>query len=115
MPAANEQTALVRRYSCLYTPDLVRKAKRWHDGYIRVHHFNRSAVLLNSDYKEVGDQLFLKPARPGSTKGSGLSDAFMLEDGEELSFERHLVRPETLEHEAMTVSSTMSVKAVVLN
>lgn len=52
---STQNTAPVIKYRCLYTHDLRRKAKRWHDGYLRYHTFNRRVMVYDSPGNFIGD------------------------------------------------------------
>jgi hypothetical protein len=49
------QTALVLDYVCLFTHDLRRKQKRWQDGRLRYHTFNKRVMVYDERGTFVGD------------------------------------------------------------
>ncbi|KAI9163648.1 hypothetical protein HJFPF1_05270 [Paramyrothecium foliicola] len=67
-------TAAVRSFICLYTHDLKRKQKRWQDGKLKYHTFNRRIMVYDERGGFVGDAHW-----------QGEQD---LEDGEELQLDR---------------------------
>ncbi|KAI9822982.1 MAG: hypothetical protein M1826_000315 [Phylliscum demangeonii] len=50
-----QNTALVIEFRCLYTHDLRRKSKRWQDGFLRFHTFNKRAMVYDLPRNFVGD------------------------------------------------------------
>ncbi|KIV90791.1 hypothetical protein PV10_05399 [Exophiala mesophila] len=50
-----QTTAPVHEYRCLYTRDLHKKAKKWHDGYLRFHTFNQRVMVYDEARNSVGD------------------------------------------------------------
>lgn len=47
--------APVREFRCLFSHDIRRKSKRWQDGYLRYHAFNRRVVVVDDSRNVVGD------------------------------------------------------------
>ncbi|KAI9929871.1 hypothetical protein ASPWEDRAFT_64759 [Aspergillus wentii DTO 134E9] len=52
---SSQNTAPVIKFRCLYTHDLRRKAKRWQDGYLRYHKFNKRAMVFDTSGNFIGD------------------------------------------------------------
>ncbi|BCS02161.1 DNA helicase ZGRF1-like domain-containing protein [Aspergillus luchuensis] len=52
---ATQNTAPVIRFRCLYTYDMRRKAKRWQDGFLRYHTFNKRIMVYDVAGNFVGD------------------------------------------------------------
>ncbi|XRM44828.1 hypothetical protein ABZX51_007936 [Aspergillus tubingensis] len=52
---ATQNTAPVIRFRCLYTYDMRRKAKRWQDGFLRYHTFNKRIMVYDVAGNYVGD------------------------------------------------------------
>ncbi|KAJ5983181.1 hypothetical protein N7481_005280 [Penicillium waksmanii] len=48
-------TASVVKFRCLYTHDLRRKSKRWQDGYLRYHAFNKRVMVYDESGNYIGD------------------------------------------------------------
>lgn len=48
-------TASVIKFRCLYTHDLRRKSKRWQDGYLRYHAFNKRIMVYDEQGNYIGD------------------------------------------------------------
>lgn len=53
--AASPSTALVLEFVCLFTHDLKRKQKRWQDGRIKYHTFNKRVMVYDDRGNFVGD------------------------------------------------------------
>jgi hypothetical protein len=54
-PASSPLTASVIKFRCLYTHDLRRKSKRWQDGYLRYHAFNKRVMVYDETGNYIGD------------------------------------------------------------
>lgn len=52
---ASQNTAPVIKFRCLYTHDVRRKAKRWHDGYLKFHTFNKRVMVYDDAGNFIGD------------------------------------------------------------
>ncbi|KAF2150499.1 hypothetical protein K461DRAFT_269942 [Myriangium duriaei CBS 260.36] len=52
---ATQNSAPVAEFRCLYTHDLRRKAKRWQDGFLRYHTFNRRVMVYDVSRNFIGD------------------------------------------------------------
>jgi Protein of unknown function (DUF2439) len=50
-----QNTAPVLEYRCLYTSDLRRKQKRWQDGRLKFHTFNKRIMVFDDRGNVVGD------------------------------------------------------------
>jgi hypothetical protein len=51
----SQNTAPVLEFRCLYTPDLRRKQKRWQDGRLKYHTFNKRIMVYDDRSNFVGD------------------------------------------------------------
>lgn len=67
-------TAPVREHTCLFTHDLRRKQKRWNDGRLKYHTFNRRVMVYDERGNFVGDVHW--------------REDYDLADGDELELER---------------------------
>jgi hypothetical protein len=67
-------TAPVLEFLCLFTHDLKRKQKRWHDGRLKYHTFNKRVMVYDDRGYHVGDMHWRLD--------------YDLEDGEEIQLER---------------------------
>ncbi|KAL2357867.1 hypothetical protein BJ546DRAFT_834879, partial [Cryomyces antarcticus] len=50
-----QNTAPVLEFNCLYTHDVRRKQKRWQDGFLRYHTFNRRVMVYDVPRNFIGD------------------------------------------------------------
>lgn len=50
-----QNTAPVHEFNCLYTHDLRRKQKRWQDGFLRYHTFNKRIMVYDVPRNFLGD------------------------------------------------------------
>lgn len=53
--APTQNTAPVFEFRCLYTHDLRKKKKIWHDGSLRFHTFNRRFMVYDDSKNYIGD------------------------------------------------------------
>lgn len=58
---STQNTAPVLDFSCLYTHDIRRKAKRWQDGIVRFHTFNNRVMVYDVSRNFVGDTHWREP------------------------------------------------------
>ena len=54
-PQQTQNTAPIIEHRCLYTHDLRRKAKRWQDGILRFHTFNKRVMVYDVPRNYIGD------------------------------------------------------------
>jgi hypothetical protein len=52
---ANQNTAPVYEFRCLYSHDLRKKKKLWHDGSLRYHTFNKRVMVYDESKNYIGD------------------------------------------------------------
>jgi len=50
-----QNTAPVLEFRCLYTHDIRRKAKRWQDGFLKFHTFNKRVMVYDVPRNFIGD------------------------------------------------------------
>ncbi|KAL5002787.1 hypothetical protein BDV10DRAFT_84795 [Aspergillus recurvatus] len=50
-----QNTAPVIKFRCLFTHDMRRKAKRWQDGFLRYHTFNKRVMVYDTTGYFIGD------------------------------------------------------------
>ncbi|KAI9793714.1 MAG: hypothetical protein M1816_007609 [Peltula sp. TS41687] len=70
-----QNTAPILEFRCLYTHDIRRKSKRWQDGFLRFHTFNKRVMVYDLPRNFVGD--------------SHWRETNDLTDGDEFELERH--------------------------
>lgn len=68
-----QNTAPILEFRCLFTPDLKKKQKKWQDGRLKFHTFNKRIMVYDDRTNYVGDTHY---------------HTTMLEEGEELELER---------------------------
>ncbi|KAL4981180.1 hypothetical protein BDW66DRAFT_124161 [Aspergillus desertorum] len=71
---ATQNTAPVIKFRCLFTHDMRRKAKRWQDGFLRYHTFNKRVMVYDNTGYFIGD---LHWRAPGG-----------IQDGDELELDK---------------------------
>lgn len=54
-PHSPQVTASVAKFRCLYSHDLRRKSKRWHDGHLRYHKHNKRVMVYDDSGNFIGD------------------------------------------------------------
>ncbi|KAL8921801.1 MAG: hypothetical protein Q9208_005558 [Pyrenodesmia sp. 3 TL-2023] len=69
-----QNTAPVLSFSCLYTHDLRRKQKRWQDGVLKFHTFNKRIMVYDVPRNFIGDTHW--------------SESQAIQDGDELELDR---------------------------
>ncbi|KAF2163300.1 hypothetical protein M409DRAFT_26339 [Zasmidium cellare ATCC 36951] len=75
-----QNTAPVFEFNCLYTHDVKKKAKKWQDGFLRYHAFNKRVMVYDVPRNLIGDCHWTE------------DDA--LQEGDELRLERNGVMVE---------------------
>nr|POF05869.1 hypothetical protein CFP56_53256 [Quercus suber] len=71
-----QNTAPVLEFNCLYTHDLRRKQKRWQDGFLRYHTFNKRVMLYDMPRNFIGDMHWKES---------------LLQEGDEMTLEKSAV------------------------
>ncbi|KAL8645050.1 MAG: hypothetical protein Q9210_006925, partial [Variospora velana] len=74
---ATQNTAPVFAFSCLYTHDLRRKQKRWQDGLLRFHTFNKRIMVYDVPRNFIGDTFW--------------RESQALQDGDDLELEKGIL------------------------
>lgn len=89
------QSVIVKKYSCMYTADIQKHRKVWHDGVLRMRHMNSKVYLLSQDGHPLAE-CFLKvsPSRFRVTQGESdrmtymkVPSEFRLDEDEEVEFD----------------------------
>ncbi|KAI9371358.1 hypothetical protein BJX61DRAFT_534843 [Aspergillus egyptiacus] len=96
---ATQGTAPVVKFRCLFTHDTRRKAKRWQDGFLRYHTFNKRVMVYDNSGYFIGDLHWRAPEG--------------IQDGDELELERGVLIQvcEQLEKTETDISSLYKNKA----
>ncbi|KXS98808.1 hypothetical protein AC578_2041 [Pseudocercospora eumusae] len=76
----SQNTAPVLEFNCLYTHDIRKKAKKWQDGVLRYHTFNKRLMLYDVPRNFIGDMHW-----------TGDGD---IQEGDEVTLERSAVKIE---------------------
>ncbi|KAI9879605.1 MAG: hypothetical protein M1830_007965 [Pleopsidium flavum] len=71
---SSQNTAPVLEFRCLYSHDLRRKSKRWQDGFLRFHTFNKRVMVYDVPRNFIGDTHW--------------RDEGAVQDGDELELEK---------------------------
>ena len=74
---STQNTAPVLEFRCLYTHDLRRKQKRWQDGLLRFHTFNKRVMVYDITRNYIGDTHY--------------RDDGIVQDGDELELDRGIL------------------------
>ena len=93
---ATQNTAPVLEFNCLYTHDIRRKQKRWQDGFLRFHTFNKRVMVYDVPRNFIGDTHWKEDT------------AF--EEGEEFTLERDAVLVQVAESVGRTETDLTELK-----
>ncbi|CAL8577300.1 hypothetical protein XPA_003134 [Xanthoria parietina] len=85
---STQNTAPVLLYNCLYTHDLKRKAKRWQDGVLKYHTFNKRIMVYDVPRNFIGDTYWREPQAMQDCDELELEKGVLVQVGEELRAER---------------------------
>ncbi|KAL9042488.1 MAG: hypothetical protein Q9214_003764, partial [Letrouitia sp. 1 TL-2023] len=85
---ATQNTAPVLSFQCLYTHDIRRKAKRWQDGILRFHTFNKRVMVYDVPRNFVGDTHWREPQPIQDGDELELEKGVLIQVGEEMAKER---------------------------
>ena len=78
-------TVSVVKFQCLFTHDLRRKSKRWHDGYLRYHTFNKRIMVYDDQGNFVGDHHWCSTEEVGDGDEFELDKGVLIQVGERIS------------------------------
>ncbi|KAL2835522.1 hypothetical protein BJY01DRAFT_76352 [Aspergillus pseudoustus] len=95
---ATQGTAPVLKFRCLFTHDMRRKAKRWQDGFLRFHTFNKRVMVYDNGGYFIGDLHYRAPEG--------------IHDGDELELDKGVLVQvcEPLEQTETDLSSLYKIK-----
>ncbi|KAL6245134.1 hypothetical protein RBB50_007909 [Rhinocladiella similis] len=79
-----QNTAPVHEFRCLYTRDLHKKAKKWHDGSLRFHTFNQRVMVYDDAKNYIGDLHYRQEGEFGEGVEIQLDRGVKVEVGERL-------------------------------
>jgi Protein of unknown function (DUF2439) len=60
----SQNTAPVHEYRCLYSHDIRRKQKRWQDGFVKFHTFNKRVMVYDEGRNFLGDTHWKEQEEP---------------------------------------------------
>ncbi|EON64427.1 hypothetical protein W97_03658 [Coniosporium apollinis CBS 100218] len=78
----SQNTAPVIEFRCLYTHDVRRKQKRWQDGFLRFHTFNKRVMVYDVPRNYVGDHHWKEGAQLQEGDEVTLDKGVLVEVGE---------------------------------
>lgn len=84
-PPASQVTASVVKFRCLFTHDLRRKSKRWQDGYLRYHAFNKRIMVYDEQANFIGDHHWRSVDEVQDGDELELDKGVLIEVGERMS------------------------------
>ncbi|KAJ5912827.1 hypothetical protein N7504_001710 [Penicillium tannophilum] len=85
-PSSGSQiTASVVKFRCLFTYDLRRKSKRWQDGYLKYHAFNKRAMVYDEQGNYIGDHHWRSAEEVQEGDELELDKGVLIEVGERMS------------------------------
>ena len=79
-----QNTAPVFEFRCLYTHDLRKKKKVWHDGSLRFHTFNRRVMVYDDSKNYIGDTHWREVGDFHEGEELKLDKGVMVEVGEQI-------------------------------
>ncbi len=82
--APTENTAPVHEFRCLYTRDQHKKVKKWHDGSLKFHTFNRRVMVYDDVRVFIGDLHYRQEEDFGEGLELRLDRGVLVEVGERL-------------------------------
>ncbi|KAL8852660.1 MAG: hypothetical protein Q9221_002420 [Calogaya cf. arnoldii] len=85
---STQNTAPVLSYNCLYTHDLRRKAKRWQDGVLKYHTFNKRIMVYDVPRNFIGDTHWRESQAIQDGDELELEKGVLIQIGEEVKVER---------------------------
>lgn len=91
-----QNTAPVLEYECLYTHDSRKKTKKWQDGFLRYHTFNKRVMVYDVPRNLIGDMHWTR--------------AEAIQAGDELSLERNGVMVEVAEQIGQTETDLTALR-----
>lgn len=92
----SQNTAPVLEFNCLYTHDIRRKQKRWQDGFLRFHTFNKRVMVYDVPRNFIGDMHW---------NGDGA-----LQEGDEMTLEKDAVLVQVAESVGRTETDLTELK-----
>lgn len=108
--APTQNTAPVFEFRCLYTHDLRKKRKIWHDGSLRFHTFNRRIMVYDDSKNYIGDAHWRDTSEFQEGEELRLDKGVMVEVGEQIGHTETDLAPIILEkRRPKTASSPLRI------
>ena len=104
--APTQNTAPVFEFRCLYTHDLRKKKKIWHDGSLRFHTFNRRVMVYDDSKNYIGDAHWRETGDFLEGEELRLDKGVMVEVGEQIGQTETDLAPVILEKRRAEVASS---------
>jgi Protein of unknown function (DUF2439) len=104
--APTQNTAPVFEFRCLYTHDLRKKKKIWHDGSLRFHTFNRRVMVYDDSKNYIGDTHWRETGDFLEGQELRLDKGVMVEVGEQIGETETDLAPVILEKRRPEVASS---------
>jgi Protein of unknown function (DUF2439) len=95
--APTQNTAPVFEFRCLYTHDLRKKKKIWHDGSLRFHTFNRRVMVYDDAKNYIGDAHWRETGEFQEGEELKLDKGVLVEVGEQIGHTETDLAPIILE------------------
>jgi hypothetical protein len=86
-------TAPVHEFRCLYTYDIRRKQKRWQDGFLKYHTFNKRAMVYDMLHNFIGDTHWQASGGVGEGDEVELEAGVVVQVGEQVGLSETDLRP----------------------
>ncbi|KAA1089527.1 protein with putative role during mitosis [Puccinia graminis f. sp. tritici] len=91
---SSTRSVVVKKYSCMYTTDLQKHRKVWHDGFIRMRHVNSKVYLISEDGHTLAES-FIKistsraqpESNPDRLNYMKVHPKFSLDEDEQIEFD----------------------------
>jgi hypothetical protein len=104
--APTQNTAPVFEFRCLYTHDLRKKKKIWHDGSLRFHTFNRRVMVYDDSKNYIGDSHWRESGEFNEGEELKLDKGIMVEVGEQIGHTETDLAPVILEKRRPELASS---------
>jgi Protein of unknown function (DUF2439) len=104
--APTQNTAPVFEFRCLYTHDLRKKKKIWHDGSLRFHTFNRRVMVYDDSKNYIGDSHWRETGEFNEGEELKLDKGIMVEVGEQIGHTETDLAPVILEKRRPELASS---------
>jgi Protein of unknown function (DUF2439) len=101
-----QNTAPVFEFRCLYTHDLRKKKKIWHDGSLRFHTFNRRVMVYDDSKNYIGDSHWREKGEFNEGEELKLDKGVMVEVGERIGHTETDLVPVILEKRRPELASS---------